>query len=621
MAAAAALDPAAAGFNNPANVQGYNQSAEFFLSNYRLGKTLGIGSFGKVKVAEHVLTGHKVAIKILNRRKIQQMEMDEKVRREIKILRLFMHPHIIRLYEVIETPTDIYVVMEYVKTGELFDYIVEKGRLQEDEARHFFQQIISGVEYCHRNMVVHRDLKPENLLLDAKMNVKIADFGLSNIMRDGHFLKTSCGSPNYAAPEVISGKLYAGPEVDVWSCGVILYALLCGSLPFDDENIPNLFKKIKGGIYNLPSHLSPGARDLIPRMLLVDPLKRITIPEIRQHPWFNMHLPRYLAVMQAEPVVGVPRIDEEMVEEVVRLGFARESLLESLRSRQANKATVTYYLMSDNRRKMPSSGYLSADMAEGATGAAMVAAGMHLPQAHTFGGGVGVGGGSSAVHGGGGGLSSAASATSAAGGGGTPQQRLVAERRWRLGVHARGHPSALMAELYRVLQLNQVAWKKVGPYAIKCRAAVRKPSQTGLRTHGSVGGSAAVATRMSEDLDDHIDLDGAGSPPRTTPTGSSVAAATPGSVGTAAGAVGSGRSVSVGGSRRGLSGTGGGAGLDGTSSQGGGRQDGDDFLVLRFECQMYKVRDDEYVIDIQRVNGELFLFMDVCGRVLSDLRI
>jgi serine/threonine protein kinase len=167
------------------------------------------------------------------------------------------------------------------QSGELFDYIVEKGRLLEDEARHFFQQIISGVEYCHRNMVVHRDLKPENLLLDSKMNVKIADFGLSNVMRDGHFLKTSCGSPNYAAPEVISGRLYAGPEVDVWSCGVILYALLCGSLPFDDENIPNLFKKIKGGIYTLPSHLSPGARDLIPRMLLVDPLKRITIPEIR----------------------------------------------------------------------------------------------------------------------------------------------------------------------------------------------------------------------------------------------------------------------------------------------------------------------------------------------------
>ena len=257
-------------------------SAHYALPHYRLGRTLGIGSFGKVKLAEHILTGHKVAIKVLNLKKVKALDMEEKVRREIKILRLFQHPHIIRSYEVIETPTDIFVVTEYVKSGELFDYIVEKGRLGEEEARHFFQQIISGVEYCHRNMVVHRDLKPENLLLDSKSNVKIADFGLSNIMRDGHFLKTSCGSPNYAAPEVISGKLYAGPEVDVWSCGVILYALLCGSLPFDDENIPNLFKKIKNGIYFLPSHLSPGSRDLIPRMLIVDPLKRITIPEVRR---------------------------------------------------------------------------------------------------------------------------------------------------------------------------------------------------------------------------------------------------------------------------------------------------------------------------------------------------
>ena len=250
------------------------------------------------------------------------------VKREINILQRCTHPHIIRLYEVIDTPTDIFVVMEYVSNGELFDYIVSKGRLLPDEARHFFHQIISGVEYCHFHQIVHRDLKvrarararasrsrlshglrarrhdrrardigggagwdrfsqPENLLLDADNNIKIADFGLSNVMRDGDFLRTSCGSPNYAAPEVISGSLYAGPEVDVWSCGVILYALLCGSLPFDDESIPNLFKKIKSGMYSLPSHLSQLSRDLIPRMLVVDPMKRITIPEIRGHPWFQ----------------------------------------------------------------------------------------------------------------------------------------------------------------------------------------------------------------------------------------------------------------------------------------------------------------------------------------------
>ncbi|MBA0685287.1 hypothetical protein Goari_012958, partial [Gossypium aridum] len=174
--------------------------AESALSpNYILGKTIGIGSFGKVKVAEHVLTGHKVAIKNLDLTKIKTKAMEEKVRREINISRLFMHPHIIRLYEVVETTTDIFMVTEYAESGELFDYIVLKRRLHEDEAHKLFQQIISRVEYCHKNMVIHRDLKPENLLLDSNYNVKIADFGLSNVMQKGHLLKTCCGSPNYAA--------------------------------------------------------------------------------------------------------------------------------------------------------------------------------------------------------------------------------------------------------------------------------------------------------------------------------------------------------------------------------------------------------------------------------------
>lgn len=274
-----------------------------------------------MKLATHAVTGHKVAVKILNKAKIKQLGMDEKVQREINILHLCTHPHIIRLYEVVDTPTDIFLVNEYVSGGELFDYIVSKGRLSADEARNFFHQIISGVEYCHFQKIVHRDLKPENLLLDANLNIKIADFGLSNIMRDGDFLRTSCGSPNYAAPEVISGHLYAGPEVDVWSCGVILYALLCGSLPFDDESIPQLFKKIKSGMYSLPTHLSQLARNLIPRMLEVDPMKRITIPEIRLHPWFQHKLPPYLRhppeLMEKQERI----VDQEVIDEVMRLPF------------------------------------------------------------------------------------------------------------------------------------------------------------------------------------------------------------------------------------------------------------------------------------------------------------
>jgi serine/threonine protein kinase len=275
----------------------------------------------QVKLATHAITNHKVAVKILNKAKIKQLGMEEKVQREINILHLCTHPHIIRLYEVIDTPTDIFLVNEYVSGGELFDYIVSKGRLSADEARNFFHQIVSGVEYCHFQKIVHRDLKPENLLLDSNLNIKIADFGLSNLMRDGDFLRTSCGSPNYAAPEVISGHLYAGPEVDVWSCGVILYALLCGSLPFDDESIPNLFKKIKSGMYSLPTHLSQLARNLIPRMLEVDPMKRITIPEIRLHPWFQHKLPPYLRhppeLMEKQERV----VDPAVIDEVLKLPF------------------------------------------------------------------------------------------------------------------------------------------------------------------------------------------------------------------------------------------------------------------------------------------------------------
>jgi len=335
------------------------------VGNYRLGKTLGIGSFCKVKLAVHEPTGQKVAIKILNRKKLRKQEMGEKVRTEIHILRLFTHPHIIRLYEVIDTPTDIFSVMEYVPNGELFDYIVSRGKLEENEARQLFQQIISGVQYCHVHGVVHRDLKPENLLLDSENRIKIADFGLSNRLRDGMFLKTSCGSPNYASPQVISGDLYAGPEVDVWSAGVILYALLCGSLPFDDENIRALFRKIKGGIYTIPSHVSPGARDLLSRMLVVDPLKRATIPEVMQHPWYRQHLPLYLSLSAEQQMAQTTIVDEQILNKVVEtFKFPRDKVLKSLAvghelltSRkfanqvEARKMAVIYQLLKDAKSR------------------------------------------------------------------------------------------------------------------------------------------------------------------------------------------------------------------------------------------------------------------------------
>ncbi|KAL1538298.1 Serine/threonine protein kinase osk1 [Salvia divinorum] len=313
--------------------------------NYKVGEVLGHGTFAKVRIAQHVRTGRNVAVKIINRAMMGSPEKQEKVRREIKIGRLCVHPHVTRVYEVIDTPTDIYVIMEHMLQGELFDYITQKKRLQEDEARQFFQQIIAGVEYCHGNNVVHRDLKPENLLLDGRGNVKIADFGLSNIIKNGNLLRTACGSPNYAAPEILSGRPY-GAEVDIWSCGVILYGLLCGTLPFDDSNIPLLFKKIKAGRYTLPNHLSDGARDLIRRILVVDPTRRISIHGIRQHHWFILNLPPHLALNATQHLT---RVDHVIIEQVVRLGFDRGHLFHSLHGGLQNDATVAYYLLLDSR--------------------------------------------------------------------------------------------------------------------------------------------------------------------------------------------------------------------------------------------------------------------------------
>lgn len=353
------------------------------VGDYIILNTLGTGTFGRVKLAEHVITGQKVAVKIINKQKMHQMNMHEKLSREINILKVMAHPHVIRLYELIDSPTELFMIMEYVSGGELFDYIVHKVRLRESEARRLFQQIISGVEFCHSHMVCHRDLKPENLLLDKNLQIKIADFGLSNRMWDGEFLKTSCGSPNYASPEVVSGKFYAGPETDVWSAGVCLYALLCGSLPFDDENVPNLFRKIKHGNFTLPGHISADAKDLIVQMLVVDPTKRLTIPLIRKHRWFRVGLPEYLrhplkyrmggGVGTVHNLANEP-LDGQIVEELRKLGIVITEI-----AAMSERERVAYELLLDSKakhlfstsssspvyQKVPSTGSLSSSSKSG----------------------------------------------------------------------------------------------------------------------------------------------------------------------------------------------------------------------------------------------------------------
>jgi len=317
-------------------------SSGMVVAHYELGDTIGSGSFGKVKKAKHKKTGHEVAVKILNRNKIKSLEVVNKTKREIENALRFRHPHIIKMYQVYSSTTDLFLVMEYVPNGELFDYICNKGKLDEKEARTFFQQIISGVDCCHRSKVVHRDLKPENLLLDKNNNVRIADFGLSNILNDGEFLKTSCGSPNYAAPEVICGKLYAGPEVDVWSSGVILYALLCGTLPFDDDNTNKLFQKIKRGVYETPEHIKHSSvSNLISQMLTVNPVERATIGDVIKHPWFQVDLPKNLF-----PDPGSKPNDQILNhgacnEVASKFGVSIDTVKESVEAHLSNPATAT----------------------------------------------------------------------------------------------------------------------------------------------------------------------------------------------------------------------------------------------------------------------------------------
>ena len=337
---------------------------------YRVLRTLGEGSFGKVKLAVHTLTGQQVALKMIARKRLVSRDMAGRVEREIEYLQLLRHPHIIKLYTVIKTDTDIIMVLEYAG-GELFDYIVNNGRMKEPEARRFFQQMICAVEYCHRHKIVHRDLKPENLLLDENLNVKIADFGLSNIMTDGNFLKTSCGSPNYAAPEVIGGKLYAGPEVDVWSCGIILYVLLVGRLPFDDEHIPTLFAKIARGSFAIPSWMPAGATALIKKMLVVNPLQRATIDDIRADPWFTTDLPSYLAPpveeflnSGADPNRAIrksdiapnapPKVQERLHDEVTEkisktMGYGKQDVEEALLAEEPSAIKDAYMIVRENK--------------------------------------------------------------------------------------------------------------------------------------------------------------------------------------------------------------------------------------------------------------------------------
>ncbi|KAG7605064.1 putative CBL-interacting serine/threonine-protein kinase 20 CAMK-CAMKL-CHK1 family [Arabidopsis thaliana] len=259
------------------------------MRKYELGRLLGQGTFAKVYHARNIKTGESVAIKVIDKQKVAKVGLIDQIKREISVMRLVRHPHVVFLHEVMASKTKIYFAMEYVKGGELFDK-VSKGKLKEDIARKYFQQLIGAIDYCHSRGVYHRDLKPENLLLDENGDLKISDFGLSALreskQQDG-LLHTTCGTPAYVAPEVIGKKGYDGAKADVWSCGVVLYVLLAGFLPFHEQNLVEMYRKITKGEFKCPNWFPPEVKKLLSRILDPNPNSRIKIEKIMENSWFQ----------------------------------------------------------------------------------------------------------------------------------------------------------------------------------------------------------------------------------------------------------------------------------------------------------------------------------------------
>uniref|UniRef100_A0A3B1IJA1 MAP/microtubule affinity-regulating kinase 3 n=1 Tax=Astyanax mexicanus TaxID=7994 RepID=A0A3B1IJA1_ASTMX len=312
------------------------------IGNYRLLKTIGKGNFAKVKLARHILTGKEVAVKIIDKTQLNSSSL-QKLFREVRIMKLLNHPNIVKLFEVIETEKTLYLVMEYASGGEVFDYLVAHGRMKEKEARAKFRQIVSAVQYCHQKCIVHRDLKAENLLLDADMNIKIADFGFSNEFTMGNKLDTFCGSPPYAAPELFQGKKYDGPEVDVWSLGVILYTLVSGSLPFDGQNLKELRERVLRGKYRIPFYMSTDCENLLKKFLILNPTKRGSLEQIMKDRWMNVgHEEEELKpYIQPQPDYKDPKRTDIMLQ----MGFSQEEIQESLVNQRYDDVMATYLLL------------------------------------------------------------------------------------------------------------------------------------------------------------------------------------------------------------------------------------------------------------------------------------
>ena len=316
---------------------------------YQIKGKIGEGMFGKVKLGIHLFTKEKVAIKIFDKGKIKKEKEQEYIEREISILKKLNHYNIIKLYNIIHTDNFIFLIQEYVPNGELLHFLEssENINLSEKDICKIYQQIISGIEYLHEVGIAHRDLKLENILLNFKNDIKIIDFGLSNKYNKDNeeLLQSSCGSPCYAAPEMIKGAKYHGVDTDIWSSGIILYLMLCKTFPFNDKNNSKLYQKILSGKFNLPSYLSNEAKDLLSKLLKVNPTERIKLNEIKKHPWFNLIniKKNYLFGIDINKII-MP-LDEDIIKEMKMFGIDSHLIIDNLLRNYYNNITTTYYLL------------------------------------------------------------------------------------------------------------------------------------------------------------------------------------------------------------------------------------------------------------------------------------
>uniref|UniRef100_A0A8C3G6I7 non-specific serine/threonine protein kinase n=1 Tax=Cyclopterus lumpus TaxID=8103 RepID=A0A8C3G6I7_CYCLU len=326
------------------------------VGHYEIERTIGKGNFAVVKLATHIITKAKVAIKIVDKTQLDDENL-KKIFREVQIMKLLKHPHIIRLYQVMETERMIYLVTEYASGGEIFDHLVAHGRMAEKDARKKFKQIVAAVHFCHCRNIVHRDLKAENLLLDHNLNIKIADFGFSNLFSRGQLLKTWCGSPPYAAPELFEGKEYDGPKVDIWSLGVVLYVLVCGALPFDGSTLQNLRARVLSGKFRIPFFMSTDCEYLIRHMLVLEPSRRLTMEQINKNKWMRLGDPdpefdRLIAECeQVKTEREIELINEQVLIAMCEMGLDRERTLQSLQTDAYDHYSAIYSLLADRLKK------------------------------------------------------------------------------------------------------------------------------------------------------------------------------------------------------------------------------------------------------------------------------